>query len=220
MSKHSGMHLAEKSKQNITNSLDASDNYICKCTRTGVLVQMHLVARRGNENKIQTMEVVEHNIIFIVWLQNKLSEKRNYFKSKLVNSWEGLPLCLNDTNWIRNVISVVNEIGFIYFLSFWYGNTFSFWRLILVNKNTFKANQFFRKDMKLTFLFNQILGNNMKKCRARFGLDQQNQWCKPCRWDSTFILHICFPIIFFTNFIFRFIVLIFINFWFLSLIYL
>ncbi|XP_037827928.1 protein pangolin isoform X6 [Lucilia sericata] len=23
-------------------------------------------------------------------------------------------------------------------------------------------------------------GNNMKKCRARFGLDQQNQWCKPC----------------------------------------
>ncbi|XP_053968579.1 uncharacterized protein LOC128870007 [Anastrepha ludens] len=25
-------------------------------------------------------------------------------------------------------------------------------------------------------------GNNMKKCRARFGLDQQNQWCKPCRY--------------------------------------
>ncbi|XP_067621231.1 protein pangolin, isoforms A/H/I/S [Eurosta solidaginis] len=24
-------------------------------------------------------------------------------------------------------------------------------------------------------------GNNLKKCRARFGLDQQNQWCKPCR---------------------------------------
>ncbi|XP_058809897.1 protein pangolin, isoforms A/H/I/S isoform X6 [Phymastichus coffea] len=24
-------------------------------------------------------------------------------------------------------------------------------------------------------------GNNMKKCRARFGLDQQSQWCKPCR---------------------------------------
>ncbi|XP_031785810.1 uncharacterized protein LOC100120687 isoform X5 [Nasonia vitripennis] len=23
-------------------------------------------------------------------------------------------------------------------------------------------------------------GNNMKKCRARFGLDQQSQWCKPC----------------------------------------
>jgi hypothetical protein len=21
----------------------------------------------------------------------------------------------------------------------------------------------------------------MKKCRARYGLDQQNQWCKPCR---------------------------------------
>ncbi|XP_073845454.1 protein pangolin, isoforms A/H/I/S-like [Musca autumnalis] len=24
-------------------------------------------------------------------------------------------------------------------------------------------------------------GNNMKKCRARFGLDQQSQWCKPCK---------------------------------------
>lgn len=24
-------------------------------------------------------------------------------------------------------------------------------------------------------------GNSMKKCRARFGLDQQNQWCKPCK---------------------------------------
>uniref|UniRef100_A0A1B6DBQ0 dTCF n=1 Tax=Clastoptera arizonana TaxID=38151 RepID=A0A1B6DBQ0_9HEMI len=23
-------------------------------------------------------------------------------------------------------------------------------------------------------------GNNMKKCRARYGLDQQSQWCKPC----------------------------------------
>ena len=23
---------------------------------------------------------------------------------------------------------------------------------------------------------------NMKKCRARYGLDQQNLWCKPCRW--------------------------------------
>ncbi|XP_011875944.1 PREDICTED: uncharacterized protein LOC105566494 isoform X1 [Vollenhovia emeryi] len=25
-------------------------------------------------------------------------------------------------------------------------------------------------------------GNNMKKCRARYGLDQQSQWCKPCRY--------------------------------------
>ncbi|CAH0731550.1 unnamed protein product, partial [Brenthis ino] len=24
-------------------------------------------------------------------------------------------------------------------------------------------------------------GNSLKKCRARYGLDQQNQWCKPCR---------------------------------------
>lgn len=59
MSKHSGMHWAEKNKQNIMNSLDASDNYICKCTPTGVLVQMHLVARKGNENKIQMTEVVD-----------------------------------------------------------------------------------------------------------------------------------------------------------------
>jgi len=22
----------------------------------------------------------------------------------------------------------------------------------------------------------------MKKCRARYGLDQQSQWCKPCRY--------------------------------------
>jgi hypothetical protein len=27
-----------------------------------------------------------------------------------------------------------------------------------------------------------FLGNNMKKCRARYGLDQQSQWCKPCRY--------------------------------------
>lgn len=35
-----------------------------------------------------------------------------------------------------------------------------------------------------------LSGNNLKKCRARYGLDQQNQWCKPCRWvpSSVFIL--------------------------------
>ncbi|KAL0280878.1 UNVERIFIED_CONTAM: hypothetical protein PYX00_002042 [Menopon gallinae] len=27
-------------------------------------------------------------------------------------------------------------------------------------------------------------GNNMKKCRARYGLDQQSQWCKPCSPDT------------------------------------
>ncbi|KAJ8881949.1 hypothetical protein PR048_018436 [Dryococelus australis] len=26
-----------------------------------------------------------------------------------------------------------------------------------------------------------VSGNSMKKCRARYGLDQQSQWCKPCR---------------------------------------
>ena len=26
--------------------------------------------------------------------------------------------------------------------------------------------------------------SNPKKCRARFGLDAQGQWCKPCRWVS------------------------------------
>ena len=24
----------------------------------------------------------------------------------------------------------------------------------------------------------------MKKCRARFGLDSQDQWCRPCRWET------------------------------------
>ncbi|XP_025416032.1 uncharacterized protein LOC112687509 isoform X3 [Sipha flava] len=27
--------------------------------------------------------------------------------------------------------------------------------------------------------------NSMKKCRARYGLDQQSQWCKPCSPDGT-----------------------------------
>ncbi|XP_076341484.1 uncharacterized protein LOC143242030 [Tachypleus tridentatus] len=27
----------------------------------------------------------------------------------------------------------------------------------------------------------KVMSNNPKKCRARFGLDQQNHWCKPCR---------------------------------------
>lgn len=35
-------------------------------------------------------------------------------------------------------------------------------------------------------------GNNLKKCRARYGLDQQNQWCKPCRWVLTRRLFIIF----------------------------
>ena len=25
--------------------------------------------------------------------------------------------------------------------------------------------------------------NSMKKCRARYGLDQHNLWCKPCRYE-------------------------------------
>lgn len=29
--------------------------------------------------------------------------------------------------------------------------------------------------------FSFVDGNNLKKCRARFGLDQQSSWCKPCR---------------------------------------
>lgn len=32
----------------------------------------------------------------------------------------------------------------------------------------------------LAYLFTEC--SNPKKCRARFGLDQQSQWCKPCRW--------------------------------------
>ncbi|CAI9724133.1 Hypothetical predicted protein [Octopus vulgaris] len=36
---------------------------------------------------------------------------------------------------------------------------------------------------RLPWYFNDVTTecSNPKKCRARFGLDQQNQWCKPCR---------------------------------------
>ncbi len=27
--------------------------------------------------------------------------------------------------------------------------------------------------------------NNPKKCRARYGLDRQQEWCKPCRYCTT-----------------------------------
>ncbi|KAH9634376.1 hypothetical protein HF086_010856 [Spodoptera exigua] len=36
----------------------------------------------------------------------------------------------------------------------------------------------------LTRVFVKLSGNNLKKCRARYGLDQQSQWCKPCRSDD------------------------------------
>ena len=29
------------------------------------------------------------------------------------------------------------------------------------------------------------LAAQMKKCRARYGLEQQDQWCKPCRYEQT-----------------------------------
>ncbi|XP_063226446.1 protein pangolin, isoforms A/H/I/S isoform X5 [Bacillus rossius redtenbacheri] len=32
-------------------------------------------------------------------------------------------------------------------------------------------------------------GNSMKKCRARYGLDQQSQWCKPCSPDGVVVSH-------------------------------
>ncbi|XP_022834409.1 protein pangolin, isoforms A/H/I/S isoform X7 [Spodoptera litura] len=31
-------------------------------------------------------------------------------------------------------------------------------------------------------------GNNLKKCRARYGLDQQSQWCKPCSPESSSVM--------------------------------
>ena len=31
------------------------------------------------------------------------------------------------------------------------------------------------------------LNNSMKKCRARYGLDLHNQWCKPCRYTFIWI---------------------------------
>ena len=30
----------------------------------------------------------------------------------------------------------------------------------------------------------ELSGGSMKKCRARFGLEHQNLWCKPCRYAS------------------------------------
>ena len=35
-------------------------------------------------------------------------------------------------------------------------------------------------------ILRNVAAANMKKCRARYGLDQQNLWCKPCRWGSYF----------------------------------
>ena len=35
-------------------------------------------------------------------------------------------------------------------------------------------------NLKQTF-FNVFSELNPKKCRARYGLDRQEQWCKPCR---------------------------------------
>ena len=37
-----------------------------------------------------------------------------------------------------------------------------------------------RKQFVDLFVFPEC--TNPKKCRARFGLDQQSQWCKPCRY--------------------------------------
>ena len=37
-----------------------------------------------------------------------------------------------------------------------------------------------------------VAAANMKKCRARYGLDQQNLWCKPCRWELNFFLVLLF----------------------------
>lgn len=43
-----------------------------------------------------------------------------------------------------------------------------------------------------------VSGNNMKKCRARYGLDQQSQWCKPCRCVPLFFLYYDFYTFFVT----------------------
>uniref|UniRef100_A0A2H1W6C6 SFRICE_006994 n=1 Tax=Spodoptera frugiperda TaxID=7108 RepID=A0A2H1W6C6_SPOFR len=37
------------------------------------------------------------------------------------------------------------------------------------------------QECVLTGIIVKLSGNNLKKCRARYGLDQQSQWCKPCR---------------------------------------
>ena len=38
---------------------------------------------------------------------------------------------------------------------------------------------YFLKSIKANLLC--FSGGGMKKCRARYGLDQQDTWCKPCR---------------------------------------
>ena len=34
---------------------------------------------------------------------------------------------------------------------------------------------------KLDFITQKPERGALKKCRAKYGLDQQNRWCKPCR---------------------------------------
>jgi len=47
----------------------------------------------------------------------------------------------------------------------------------------------FRQTIKTGFIWLKFLdgfdGMEAKKCRARFGLDQQAKWCKHCRFDNT-----------------------------------
>jgi len=39
------------------------------------------------------------------------------------------------------------------------------------------------KSIKSKLLLYIFLEMNPKKCRARYGLDRQEQWCKPCRYE-------------------------------------
>lgn len=52
------------------------------------------------------------------------------------------------------------------------------------NKNFCMCN-FSELYLYLTVCFILVEGGALKKCRARFGLDQQNNWCKPCRLEFT-----------------------------------
>ncbi|VDP04206.1 unnamed protein product [Schistosoma margrebowiei] len=38
-----------------------------------------------------------------------------------------------------------------------------------------------RRKPAVAMTASELSGGNLKKCRARFGLEHQNMWCKPCR---------------------------------------
>ena len=69
-----------------------------------------------------------------------------------------------------------------FFTSFSHGDVNNY--VILLTECTMSnSNPICKQSTIIALIINvSLLGNNMKKCRARYGLDQQSQWCKPCRY--------------------------------------